>query len=558
LSCKWFALEEEEEEVNDDDDDDDESRPFRRDDQEEEEEEEEKESMKKMPPKQEETGIHEYSHDTSLPKSKSVVVAQVPSKKEKGLSSQDTDDEIDTALPSSSSMSLSCTPSPRKLRQSRPDLFFLGIVVKVNGYTDPCNETLKRMLQKHGGDLETYETLRVTHIIAESLSKAKADIYKKQKQPIPVCTPAWIVESVQAGKLLAYGNYLLDQLRDPQHNRIAASFFLASTSTKKQPPQESNRKVQNESSWTKQQGSDPFPCRQPDSSRSSTRRIMPQPQTEEATDVDLLVTDHSEECKPLIDNTDHVESFTSTSTSGKQTPRGTVLSLKGVEDETAPASSSSILGQHHSSAESTYRRDQASTPPGTFKVYNIGGGGSDSSEDEAMEFPMVEQQSPISSADPDETSEIVLAFPNAKVAVSVVEKEEHEEKDSDQQVGPAKQIERRGLGKSDDKYIDGKIRTTGTLLFLIWNTLRYVGVGSKDSLTLYSFLIYRNRSQLFGFIFQQFSVEFHWKLQTENKNNGEPTKRGHGSGVIVSWLEAVCLSCRHGLLLCQCGSTELS
>jgi hypothetical protein len=60
--------------------------------------------------------------------------------------------------------------SPKSLRKSRPDLFFYGVVVKVAGYTNPDTETIKRLLQKHGGDYETYETERVTHIIAEQLS----------------------------------------------------------------------------------------------------------------------------------------------------------------------------------------------------------------------------------------------------------------------------------------------------------------------------------------------------------------------------------------------------
>jgi len=61
-------------------------------------------------------------------------------------------------------------PSPKSIRRLRPDLFFYGVVVKIAGYTYPDNETIKRLLQKHGGDLEAYETERVTHIIAQQLS----------------------------------------------------------------------------------------------------------------------------------------------------------------------------------------------------------------------------------------------------------------------------------------------------------------------------------------------------------------------------------------------------
>ena len=100
-------------------------------------------------------------------------------------------------------------------KYNRPDLFFTGICVLINGYTNPDNETLQRLLQRHGGDVERYETMRVTHIIAQNLSMAKAKAYKKQKRPIPVCLPHWITDSVQAKMLLPYADYLLKELKDP-------------------------------------------------------------------------------------------------------------------------------------------------------------------------------------------------------------------------------------------------------------------------------------------------------------------------------------------------------
>jgi len=97
--------------------------------------------------------------------------------------------------------------------RQRPDLFFLNTVVLINGFTDPPNDSLMRMLQRYGGDVEKYETDRVTHIIAEQLSTAKSKIYKKQRKPIPVVHPRWIVESVKVEKKLPYNNYLLEQVR---------------------------------------------------------------------------------------------------------------------------------------------------------------------------------------------------------------------------------------------------------------------------------------------------------------------------------------------------------
>lgn len=91
----------------------------------------------------------------------------------------------------------------------RPDLFFSGVVVLINGHTNPDATTLMRLLHKHGGDLEKYETRRVTHIIAERLSTAKANIYKSQNNPTPVVRPEWITDSVENGMLLPFGDYLL-------------------------------------------------------------------------------------------------------------------------------------------------------------------------------------------------------------------------------------------------------------------------------------------------------------------------------------------------------------
>lgn len=101
--------------------------------------------------------------------------------------------------------------------RNRPDLFFLNTIVLINGFTDPPNDTLMRMLQRYGRDVEKYETDRVTHIIAEQLSSAKEKIYKKQRRPIPVVHPRWIIESVEAGRKLPYSRYILDQLRLQGH-----------------------------------------------------------------------------------------------------------------------------------------------------------------------------------------------------------------------------------------------------------------------------------------------------------------------------------------------------
>mmetsp|Transcript_10878 Transcript_10878/g.16240 ORF Transcript_10878/g.16240 Transcript_10878/m.16240 type:complete len:1078 (-) Transcript_10878:6-3239(-) len=91
---------------------------------------------------------------------------------------------------------------------------FQGVVVLVNGHTSPDADTIMRILHRHGGDVEKYETRRVTHIIADRLSVAKANMYKRQKRPLPVCKPIWIEDCISAGKLLPCATYLVDELRD--------------------------------------------------------------------------------------------------------------------------------------------------------------------------------------------------------------------------------------------------------------------------------------------------------------------------------------------------------
>ena len=122
-------------------------------------------------------------------------------------------------------------PSPQ-MRRERPDLFFLGVVVIVNGYTNPDTETIQRLLHKHGGDLEKYETSRITHIVAEHLSTAKANIYKRMRRPIPVVHPNWITDCVAEMRLLPHGGYLIDEVKNKEVTSVK-TFFATATTAKK-------------------------------------------------------------------------------------------------------------------------------------------------------------------------------------------------------------------------------------------------------------------------------------------------------------------------------------
>lgn len=130
-------------------------------------------------------------------------------------------------LAKSSSPSLQSVFSPKQ----RPDLFLTGVVIQVDGHTNPDAETLKRLLHRHGGDLEIYETDRVTHIIAENLSTAKANIYKKQKRPIPVCYPSWIEDCVAEMTRLPHADYLIKEVQDKNTSRKGLTSYFGTASS---------------------------------------------------------------------------------------------------------------------------------------------------------------------------------------------------------------------------------------------------------------------------------------------------------------------------------------
>lgn len=83
---------------------------------------------------------------------------------------------------------------------------FKGIAIFVNGYTEPSADDLRLIMLLHGGTYHHYyRSEKTTHVIATNLPNAKMAELKSKK----VVKPEWITESVAAGRLLDYKNYLL-------------------------------------------------------------------------------------------------------------------------------------------------------------------------------------------------------------------------------------------------------------------------------------------------------------------------------------------------------------
>ncbi|OJD37090.1 dna damage repair protein mus42 [Diplodia corticola] len=82
---------------------------------------------------------------------------------------------------------------------------FRGVVAHVNGYTQPSLNDLHKLIVTHGGGFMQYldGKTTVTHIIASTLTPKKAVEFRKYR----IVKPAWVVDSVNTGKLLPWDNY---------------------------------------------------------------------------------------------------------------------------------------------------------------------------------------------------------------------------------------------------------------------------------------------------------------------------------------------------------------
>jgi len=148
----------------------------------------------------------------------------------------------------------------------RPDLFFYGVVCLINGYTNPDAETLQRLLQKHGGDVERYETMRVTHILASQLSAAKARMYREQqKRHLWICKPAWVTDSVQHFRRLPEAPYVLESVRKVADNPLLEQFL--------EPKSNVNKAIEKK----EQSPTLPAVAKEAESSPSVTKKAPPPP-----------------------------------------------------------------------------------------------------------------------------------------------------------------------------------------------------------------------------------------------------------------------------------------
>ncbi|KAL0939013.1 impb mucb samb family protein [Colletotrichum truncatum] len=85
---------------------------------------------------------------------------------------------------------------------------FKGVVAHVTGYTQPPLHILHRELVQHGAGFLQYldSKTMATHIIASSVPPKKSVDYSKYR----LVKPAWVVDSIEAGRLLPWSDYRVD------------------------------------------------------------------------------------------------------------------------------------------------------------------------------------------------------------------------------------------------------------------------------------------------------------------------------------------------------------
>jgi hypothetical protein len=101
---------------------------------------------------------------------------------------------------------------------------FHGVCIHVNGITDPPWMDLKDIMLANGGRFANYYSrVAVTHVVCAGLTAAKlAALKKADRNHPPVVRPAWVTQSLKAGKLLPCASFALEGTLEPGQRRIAA------------------------------------------------------------------------------------------------------------------------------------------------------------------------------------------------------------------------------------------------------------------------------------------------------------------------------------------------
>ncbi|KAF2445422.1 DNA polymerase IV, partial [Karstenula rhodostoma CBS 690.94] len=140
----------------------------------------------------------------------------------------------------------------RSQSTDKPQIF-KGIVAHVNGYTQPSLIDLHTLIVQHGGGFLQYldGKTTVTHIIASSLTPKKAIEFRRYR----IVKPAWVVDSIEAGKLLPWNSY---RVIDEGENQKVLAFDNGKVSSASNKKAQGYRDQSDKSWYTSQLRSSQF------------------------------------------------------------------------------------------------------------------------------------------------------------------------------------------------------------------------------------------------------------------------------------------------------------
>ncbi|KAH9909350.1 impB/mucB/samB family protein [Xylariomycetidae sp. FL2044] len=131
----------------------------------------------------------------------------------------------------------------------RPQIF-KGVVAHVIGYTQPPLHILHRDLVQHGAGFLQYldSKTMATHIIASSLPPRKMLDFNKYR----MVKPAWVTDSIQAGRLLPWSDYRVIEETPRQKTLKMDGTGLSTQSSTQQSPLAGYREQTEQSFYTSQ------------------------------------------------------------------------------------------------------------------------------------------------------------------------------------------------------------------------------------------------------------------------------------------------------------------
>ncbi|KAG2378548.1 hypothetical protein C9374_008187 [Naegleria lovaniensis] len=125
------------------------------------------------------------------------------------------------------SSSTSELSSSNNTTKSSAKAFFEGLIMNIDGYTEPSNVVLVGLITKHGGSYRQFFDSSVTHLLACELAHSRLKELTKRKHPPIIVHPRWIMDCVKAECLLSVKDYLIvDHTRNTIQHKDLRSFTM--------------------------------------------------------------------------------------------------------------------------------------------------------------------------------------------------------------------------------------------------------------------------------------------------------------------------------------------